>query len=330
MKESIKNKCELLVENKNVIEKNFIFSDRLMIISAALVFSMADRPVDMEKLKECKDILKKNAGVFSGLRSHGETVLVSKMALSDNPEKYLLDVKEAYAKIGKGKFADSGYVVQAATSICDVNRQEDLDSINTKFRELYKKMEKKHPFLTADEDLVSAVLLAMTEKSVDQIIDDMEVCFDYLKKEMKIPFGANEVQGLCEILALTDGDMKEKCDKTIKFYQTFKEHGKRYGVENSELAVMGTLIDIDEDPDAIVDEIIETAEYLGTHKGFGAFSLDKKQRLMFATILVSEAYSNDSLNGNAAINSSIAAVIAEEMAVMMYSIMCYNISTIST
>ena len=124
--------------------------------------------------------------------------------------------------------------------------------------------------------------------------------------------------------------MKEKCDKTIKFYQTFKEHGKRYGVENSELAVMGTLIDIDEDPDAIVDEIIETAEYLGTHKGFGAFSLDKKQRLMFATILVSEAYSNDSLNGNAAINSSIAAVIAEEMAVMMYSIMCYNISTIST
>ena len=51
---------------------------------------------------------------------------------------------------------------------------------------------------------------------------------------------------------------------------------------------------------------------------------------MFATILVSEAYSNDSLNGNAAINSSIAAVIAEEMAVMMYSIMCYNISTIST
>ena len=147
---------------------------------------------------------------------------------------------------------------------------------------------------------------------------------------MKIPFGANEVQGLCEILALTEGDMKEKCDKAIKFYQTFKEHGKRYGVENSELAVMGTLIDIDEDPDALVDEIIETAEYLGTHKGFGTFSLDKKQRLMFATILVSEAYSNDAVNGNAAINSSIAAVIAEEMAVMMYSIMCYNVSTIST
>ena len=81
-----------------------------------------------------------------------------------------------------------------------------------RYRDIYKKMDKKHPILTSSDDSIFAVMLALTEKPVDQIIDEMEECFNYLKKEIKLNVGANEFQGLGEILALTDGDMKEKCD----------------------------------------------------------------------------------------------------------------------
>ena len=91
-----------------------------------------------------------------------------------------------------------------------------------------------------------------------------------------------------------------------------------YGAEYNEFASLGSLIDIPVDPDILVDEIIETAEYLKSGKGFGGWSLDKKQRLLFAAMLVGDIYEADQIvTRNSAMNSTIAMVIAEEVAMMV-------------
>ena len=78
------------------------------------------------------------------------------------------------------------------------------------------------------------------------------------------------------------------------------------------------LIDIDIDTDDLVDEIIETAEYLKNKKGFSGWSMDRKQRLMFAAMIVADAYNADgAVTTNSAINSTVAMVIAEEVAIMI-------------
>ena len=318
MKENTKSKCDLLMANTDKLSKEFKWSETLMNIAAALVFSGADREIDIEKLKECKKIVKKNAGMFSSLRSMAEPVIVSKMALQDDPEEYFAKVKSVFDRISRSVFADGGYFVQAAISIVDAGKYDEADEVIARFKELYKKMNKEHPILTSSEDIIFAVLLVMTGKSVDTIITEMEDCYEYLKKELKIRVGANEIQGLSEILALTDGNMREKSDRALKIYNAFGERGVKYGKSYNEFASLGALIDIDVETRVLVDEIIETADYLKESKKFGGWVMDKKQRLMFAAMLVGDAYNAESaIITGSAIGSTVSMVIAEEVAMVM-------------
>ena len=331
MKDIVKNRCDLLIANKNSIEKEFKWGEPMMNIASGLVFSGAGKQADIERLKECKTILEKNIGYFSSLRSTAAPIVVSKMAMANDPIQYLNDVKMVYDKVSKGMFSDGSYMVQAAISICDQDKVLYADNYVAKFKELYKKMGKIHPFLTSSEDIVFAVLLVMTDKSVDTIINEMEECYNYLRKELKIKVGANEIQGVSEVLTLTDGDWKEKCDKVVKLYETFLAHGVKYGTEYNEFASLGALIELDVDIDEFVDEVVETEAYLKIVKGFGDWTMNKKQRLMFAAMLVGDAYSADgSITSSSAIASSVAAIIAEEVAIMICCMAAVSAATTVT
>ena len=210
MKESIKNKVDLLIANKENIEKQFKWGYTIMNIAAALVFTGAGKEADIERLKECKKILEKNTGALSSFQANSAAVIVSKMALSDNPEQYIKDVKAIYDVLNKKHVIDNPYLIQGAICIYEAGRMNDTEMLAAKYRELYKKMEKKHPILTSSEDIVYVVLLAMTDKDVDTIINEIEDCYEYLKKDVKLKVGNNELQGLGEILALTDGTYRRQ------------------------------------------------------------------------------------------------------------------------
>ena len=331
MKESIKNKVELLVANKEIIEKEFKWGYSLMNVAAALVFTGAKKEADIERLKECKRDLKKNTGTFSSFQSDSEAVIVSKMALADDPEQYIKDVKAIYDILNKKHTFDNSYLIQGAICIYEAGRMNEAEIIAEKYRELYKKMEKKHPFLTSSDDIVYVVLLAMTDKDVDTIFNEIEECYTYLKNEVKLKVGNDELQGLGEILALTDGDIKEKSDKVVKLYNTIIDHGIKWGKEYNEFGSLGTLIDIDVDNNTLVDEIVEVSEYLKSSKGFSGWTMDNKQRLMFSAMLVGDSYSeNGALMGSSAVTSTVAMVIAEEVALMICMMACVSATTTAT
>ena len=318
MNNTVKEKCDLLFVNRDRIASEFKWDESLMQASAAMILTGADKETDIERLKECKKILHNNARALSSFRSTAETVVVCKMAQADDPAKFFEDLKKVYGPVSKAKFSDSGYIIQAAISICEAGRIDETDEIVAKFKELMQKMSKIHPVLTDSGDVIFAMLLALTDKPVDTIIETIEEGYNYLRQEVKIRISANEIQGLCEVLALTDGNMKEKCDKVVRIYNTFLNHGIRYGKEYNEFAALGALIDIDMDPEILFQEIMETEAYLKTHKGFGGLSMDKKLRLLFASMLVGDTYGMDSsaING-VALGSSLAAIIAEEIALMI-------------
>lgn len=328
MNEIVRNKCNLLIENTQRISNGFKWNDSLMNIASALTFTSANQLVDLNRLMECKKLLEKNTGVFSGYQSHGKPIVVSKMAMANDPMQYLKDVDTVYEKVRKGMtFHESSYLLQAAVSVVDADRLYDSELLSNRFKELYKRIQKEHPILTSSGSDVFAMLLTLTDKSADVIIRELEYCFNYLKNEVKINVSSSEIQGICQVLALTDGDLKEKCDRAVLLYSKFAEHGYKYGKEYNEFASLGALVDINIDPDVLVNEIIEAAEYLKSAKGFGGWSIDKKQRLMFAAMMVADAYGNDRTDYRySAISSSIASIIAEEVALLM----CIVITTTAT
>ena len=172
-------------------------------------------------------------------------------------------------------------------------------------------------------DEINEALLAMSGRDIDAVINDMEESFVYTKKELKIRADSNSIQALSQILALTEGDMKAKCDKVAELFAAFKEHGSKFGTY-LEFPALGTLLDVEVPSEVLVQEIIDGADFLKQSKGFGGLSMDKKTRLMFAALLAGNAYSNgrnssDAIATNNAIitNNAIAMAIAEEVAIMV-------------
>ena len=317
MTDSLRNKCELFERNRSMISKKFMFEKNLMSIAAGLIFTGAGKEADIDMLMECRSILNKHTGFFSEFRDTVKLALLSEMALTDNPEQYIEDVKAVYKKLHKGHFKDNSYMVLAAMLLCDLGRQNDTDAVVEKHNGILQRMDKLHPILTDSSDISYVILLALSDRTVDTIIGDMTVCLDYLKKSLKIRIGSDSIQGLSEILALTDGDIKGKCDSVMQLYDMLKENKAEIG-DGSVFSSLAMLIGTGEAPEVIVREIQEADEFLKSCKLFEDKSENKKQRLMFAELLVASSYgTGSSMINNAFVNAALSVIKAQQVAAMI-------------
>ena len=314
MQTEVMEKCDLLVQNRNLIYRGFMLEDSLMQVIAATAFVDRDEITEVKAIKECRKLLRKKHSAFSYLRGNNELFISSKMALSDDPEQYFNNVSEAYKKIHQGKQLETSYMALAAMLICDLGRQVEADELVSKAEQIKSRMNKEHPVLTDSEDTSFIMFLALTDKSVDTIISDIDEAYDYLEKTCKVKVSANALQGLCEVLAISYGDTKEKCDKVVRIFNTFSEHGTKYGTD-SEFIVLGSLIDVNVDTDTLVREILEAEVRLADLKGFKDAEMDRKKRMMYASMLVADVYGmQTAVIGNSLISHAMTTVITKQIA----------------
>ena len=328
MKELLRAGCELLADNKDVLHKNFMWDYEMMSVAGSVIYTGEGKTVDVDRIKESLKILKKQEGVFSTFRDNMEIPIVCKMALSGDPEGYLAQLREVYGKLKKGKIFTSSFLALAAMCVCDEGKLDEIDEIVEKTKQIMKRMNAIHPVLTSDEDMAFAALLAMTDKSVDQIIEETEYCYGVMKK--KFAFHGNAVQSLSHVLALCQGTVQENCDKVIAIYDALKARGLSYG-KDYELASLGALTEIEMTPEELADEIADASDFLKNRKGFGDWSMGKKSRLMFAALITAQAYAPSSRAMDSAVmGGSLAIVIAEQIAIMVTMMLIISTTTNST
>lgn len=105
----------------------------------------------------------------------------------------------------------------------------------------------------------------------------------------------------------------------MQLYNTLKENKAEIG-DGAVFSLLALLIGANEAPDVIVSEIMEADEF---PKGIKLFkgkseSEDKKQRLMFAQLLVAYSYgTGSSMINNAFINTALAVIRAQQVAAMI-------------
>ncbi|MBO7453294.1 MAG: DUF4003 family protein [Clostridiales bacterium] len=330
MDNSVNEKCELLSNNRSIIHKSFLFEKEPMSVIAALIYTSAGKEADTEKMKSCRKLLKKNTRPLSGLRDIVELVLLSKMALSEDPERYLSDLIAVYEKITTGNILETDYMILSAILILDLELQDNCDEIITRAKELTKEMNSKHPILTASDDASFIMFLAITQKSIDDILADLEEGFTYITNTCKFNASSDAIYELCEVLALSYGDMKDKCDKALRIYKVLKDHKIDY-VGGSNLSELGALIDIDLDPETIANEIIKTEEYLKGMTGFKESSCDRKTRVMYASYIIADIYGkNTESAGNAVISNTVSFIRAKQIANMISIISSVGSSALSS
>ncbi len=317
MNELITEKIQLLEENYKAIQKKFLFKESLMNLVAGLIFTSADRKVDADKLTECKKIFASHVGIFSNMRKMMDTLIISKMALTDDPEKYIQDVAAVYKKLRGVKFSDNPYTILSSVLICDTGIQDDCDDIVKKADEIMKRMKKDHPFLTSSGDTASVILMALSYKDVDTLINDLEEGYEYIRNTYKGVITSDAAQGICEIFAMTYGDIKSKCDRFMKIYKAFKAKKETlYG--DQDCIVLASLIDIDMTPEALAAEISETAVLIKDINGLDGKSLDESKRKIYAALIVSDAHGKDALMiKNPVITNTISMITTQKIVNMI-------------
>ncbi len=315
MNSAVMQRCDLLAENVEVLNKKFWLENHLMRIVSAGYLAAYGRKADVEHIKECRKLLSSKTGVFSEFRSYSEFVTSTKMSVQPSAEQYIDNAIAIYNKMQKGKIFGSSHRVLASVTICDMGKMNEADRINERTGELMKAMVKKHPFLTSEEDTCFATLLAMTEKSNEQIMEELETTYQILKE--KFPFHSNAVFSLAQVLTIYDGAPEAKCERVMSVFTAMKEIGVKYDKEMA-LAALGLMVNVEGEASALALEIKETEEYLRKKKYFGFLDISKANRLMIALTTIASVYSeNDTDVAATAIESTIATVIAQELVMMV-------------
>lgn len=318
MRDSLRDVCERFIQDRANVQEAFKWNCSTYLIPVcAAMLAGAKEPVSLAKLEECKRMLKTGVGVFSNFKGNAFPALVTQLALDENPQERLRKAIQMH-DILKQYFYGSAYLPLAAMVLSGMVQEARFSEVAERAGRLYKKMKAEHRFLTSNEDCVYASLMALSGLNDDQLIQDAESSYKYLKEEF---YDANANQSLSHVLALCEGSAGSKCRAVFDLYRSLREKKYKYGT-GYELATLGVLSLLPQGKAAVMADLIEIDSYLSMQKGYGFFGLGKKQRLMHAgMILVSEVLENESgaqkeLYLNAATNSAVAMMIAAQQAAL--------------
>jgi hypothetical protein len=277
----------------------------------ALIYLTAGRPVEREKLERCKALVKSTAGPFSSFRGNIRLPLICMLAAGEDPEERWDRTQRSYAAL-KESFFGSEYLALAAMLLSDTVKEDDMPALAARGKGLYQRMRKEHPFLTGQEDSVFALLLAQSERSDDELIDDMEACYRLLDE--RFPKG-NGLQSASHVLALSQEAPEEKARRLIALFDAIEAGGGKYG-KDRQLPILAAL-SLGEGPvEDLSRGILDLDGLLARQKGYrGIFSLDRRTRTMHAAMLLSLPDRRPDLV-NAAAQQTTLALIAAQQALM--------------
>lgn len=310
MNERTLARCKNLIKNKETMKSAFAWEDGLTHLACAGIFINKEQTANEEMLLQCKDILKRNTGIFSNFKSTAKPMIVAMLAANENPQLLMERGLKVYDLL-KEEFMSSVYLPIAAMIIAQYADEARYAELAQRTRRIYKQMRADHPFLTSGEDSTFCALMALLDKPDEVLLGDAEECYKILKNNF---FSSNAVQSLSHVLAMCDGEPENKCQKTMELFQKLKEAGHKYGT-SYELPTLGVLAMADGNQDEIAAEMAEIDQWLSEQKGFGFFSsISAKQRLMYAGMIAQQDYINDKMMQGAAVNGVISLIVAQQAA----------------
>lgn len=307
MRPELQRLCSDFISNREEIKKAFKAQFSEVYPVCANIFLSRGKSADAETITRCRAIIKENAGVLNNFRGTVFAPAACILACSSDPEGKMESASENY-KLLKEYFKRSEYLALSSLLITDALNGSDARVAAERGKAIYDLMNEKHRFLTGYEDSIFALAMALSEKSDEELIDEMERCMATLD-------GASSkdiLQTVAQILVLNDKPAEVKCKKFKELLGALGASGMKYG-KYYELPVLASLAVTDKEVPEIVSDISDVSAFLTGQKGYGGlFGLGKKSRLMHAAMIVSTFYS-PSETGDVASLASMISIVAMQI-----------------
>ena len=312
MDRQIETRSLNLVENYRILSGRNKMEFPEMVLACAGIFLAAGVTPDMNRVAACKKLLKSKAGIFSNFRGSDELLVRCKMALSADPELYFENLEREYQRIKT--FFSGEQTVLAAMILAE--QGSSVEDLAEKTKQIYKDMKEAHPWLTSENDLPFAALMAVSGRDASSVYAEAEEIYALLGKNLHADKDTRQM--LSHILAIRSGSAAEKCEKLCALADGLKAAGHSLG-RGSRLAILGILADSTLPTASLVERICETDDFLKQYKPFhGIFGVGKDCRRMFAVQMVHSSVSNeDSLGTSAMVAASVELAIITMILLMI-------------
>ena len=303
--------ADRLAENREVIRRAVRLESDRMILAGAAVLTCRGVRADGDVIDECRKILKANCGAFSDYRGMIQVPVLCRMAVSGTPEYYLQSVQqieELIRRTPKIRNTSKVYRILAAMSVQEHGGMRSAAETVERIQALYTDMKSEHPWLTGEEDLPFAALMAVSERDVQGMADDAEACYSILRNNFR---DGNVRQTLSHVLSLSDEEPEIKCMRAADLSDALKRCGHRVSTDR-ESVILGAASLTGVPSDRMAEAIVCADEYLKQKKGFGNLSVGTQQRRMFAGLLAICSMDPEA-GGIAAVSAAVAVQTALEI-----------------
>lgn len=197
--------------------------DKQMLMIIAAAYTMNHKPFDYKHFISLADLIKKEAGLFSPLKSQSRYTTASMLDVNfEHPEEKVTELFLLYDQLIKAKFKRGSFTYLAATILLTNNKKDkDLHGVITDAKEIYDVMKSDHYFLTSGNDIPLAVFLALQNNDAKE---KMELFYEKLHKNGFKK--GNDLQFLSHILSIdTDKSIEELVTQTTSIFDEFKLNG---------------------------------------------------------------------------------------------------------
>ncbi len=286
MKPELDKLCKDYVASREAVHKAFRWDDSALYSVCANIFCACGRTAEAGNLTECRRVIRKNTRPFSGFRNRRIRAILSCMlSLAENPEQRMDTAKEYY-RLLRRKFKGTEYLVLTSFLLSDLMDRNLTEELAARGKEIYRRMNRKHRFLTDNTDCVFALLLAYSGRPDDDLDTDMEACFQALKRRFS---GNGGAQTASQILSLSSGTAEEKTQRVFDLYDALQDTGVAYG-HSAELSPLAALTLADTPVPVLAEEIRDVDGFLEEQKYFESKESGRQQRAMHAVMIVSDQY----------------------------------------
>ena len=319
MKDLLEALCGKYLINLGLITDLYPLDREILYPVCANVFCAADTEFELDKFTDSLSLIKANQKMLSSFRSTLRPLIASWMSVSEDPRGEMENFLACYELLKK-YFKNSEHLALLSPLLVRIVSSEKLEGYIQRGRRLYDRMKKEHRILTTKEDIAFAVMLAFSDKTDDELIEDMEQSYKILKKSAD----NNSIQTVSHVLAMASGTPEEKCARFSELYDSMKKKGRTYG-KHYELAMLAALTIADFSATDIINDIADVEAFLAMHKAFSDLSeFGSSEPVCHNFMLLTTAYAGDERIGD---EKKKTALMAARQAAL-YSVMVYSMMTV--
>lgn len=280
------NIVKLLIENSRELDKaGGLLTGSLFRKCNALSLTLKGIKADSYRINEAIKVIKSNTSIVSHFR--GNNLFNSAVAISTEIDmnSSFQEIHSIYKKL-KNLFFTNEYLVLASIVLFNARYRVNVDEAIKNTRVVYDDMKKNHRFLTGQEDITAAAMIATTSANLENTLNKIEEYYESLRNSGF--WSGNNLQSLSHILPLFQGNVEENVSKVKDTEKALKEN--KVALNGYSLPILGVAAVVTDDANKFSKEVREVSEKIKKEKGFGSLTLGVALRNMIAVGIVASYY----------------------------------------